>query len=96
MANGTTVLRGDAVIIPEELRRRFGLDDGSVLTVEADEEGIMLRPTDQPAVEIYAPERIAEFLLNNVMTAEDYRWALQEVRDMGLDPEAILHDKLTP
>ena len=41
--------------------------------------------------EIYTPERKAEFLLNNVVTYEDYVAALEKVRKMGLDPETIPH-----
>ena len=32
-------------------------------------------------------------LLNNAVTPEDYRWAVQEVRKMGLDPDSIPHEK---
>jgi hypothetical protein len=37
-------------------------------------------------MEIYTPERIAEFLLNNAVTKEDYDSACTEVRALGLDP----------
>jgi len=56
------------------------------------EEGILLRPACVWPVEVYAPERKAEFLLNNAVTPEDYAWAVKEVRKMELDPEAIPHD----
>lgn len=42
-------------------------------------------------VEVYSPERIAEFLLSNAVDADDYAEALEEVRRMGLDPDAIPH-----
>jgi len=44
-----------------------------------------------PAVEICTPERVAEFLLNNAVDAADYARALEQVREMGLDPETIPH-----
>jgi tyrosyl-tRNA synthetase len=44
-------------------------------------------------VEIYSPERKAEFLLNNAIDADDYCSAVAEVRKMGLDPTAIIHEK---
>ena len=98
MGANTAVIRDGAVVLPAELRDRYGLVDGDVLVVEAGEDGILLRPADErdPAeeVEIYTPERKAEFLLNNAVTPEDYRWAVEEVRAMGLDPETILHDPL--
>ena len=44
-------------------------------------------------METYTPERIAEFLLNNAVTPEDYAAALEEVRKLGIDPETIPHVK---
>jgi hypothetical protein len=46
-------------------------------------------------VEIYNPERRAEFLLNNAVDAEDYRRARAEVKRMGLDPDQTSHRKPT-
>ena len=45
-------------------------------------------------VEIYTPDRKAEFLLNNAVDAEDYRCAVREVRSLGIDPEAVPHANL--
>lgn len=42
-------------------------------------------------VEIYTPERRAEFLLSNAVDAEDYEQARQEVLKQGLDPDSIPH-----
>ena len=44
-------------------------------------------------VEIYTPERKAEFLLSNAVDEADYQWAREEVRKMGLDPDKIPHGK---
>ena len=46
-----------------------------------------------PAVEVYSDKRIAEFLLNNSVDAEDYGRAIKLVRKMGLDPAKIDHWK---
>jgi AbrB family looped-hinge helix DNA binding protein len=89
----TTMTKQGSVEIPSELRERFGLHEGSVLAAEAGEEGILLRPTELPEVEIYTPERIAEFLLGNAIDEEDYDRAVEEVRKLGLDPAQILHDR---
>ncbi len=89
----TTTLNAGAVVLPEELRRRFGLSDGATLVVVANDEGILLRPLPDDELEVYTPERKAEFFLNNVMDAEDYAWAVDEVRTLGLDPESIRHQK---
>jgi len=45
-------------------------------------------------VEIYAPRRRAELLLNNAVDAVDYRNAVREVRKLGIDPEDIPHRRL--
>jgi hypothetical protein len=42
-------------------------------------------------VEIYTPERLAEFFLNNAMDKEDYLEAVKEVEAMGIDPKTIDH-----
>jgi hypothetical protein len=47
--------------------------------------------TVETPVEIYTPERCAEFLLTNATDADDYRSAVQLVREMGLDPASIPH-----
>ena len=95
MSAKTTTVEGGAVVIPAELRDRYGLVDGSVVVVEAGEDGILLRPglAAGPEIDIYTPERKAEFFLNNAVSEEDYRWAVEEVRKMGLDPDTILHDR---
>ncbi|NPV58923.1 MAG: AbrB/MazE/SpoVT family DNA-binding domain-containing protein [Actinobacteria bacterium] len=81
------------VVIPASLRKAYHLDEGSLLVVEPREEGIMLRPAIAYPIEIYTPERKAEFFLNNAVTKEDYAWALKQVEDMGLDPQQIPHKK---
>ncbi len=43
-------------------------------------------------LETYTPERIAEFLLNNAVSPEDYAVALTEVRKLGIDPATIPHE----
>jgi len=80
------------VTIPAPLRQRYRLEEGSILILEPREEGILLRPAYVWPMEVYTPERKAEFLLNNAVTPEDYAWAVKEVRKMGLDPKAIPHD----
>ena len=44
-------------------------------------------------IEIYTPERVAEFLLSNSVDAEDYANAVARVKAFGLDPDAIPHVK---
>jgi AbrB family looped-hinge helix DNA binding protein len=82
-----------AVVIPAGLRKRFGIEEGSFIIAEEREDGILIRPAAVLPVEIYTPERIAEFLLGNAINAEDYARAVEQVRAMGLDPDTILHAK---
>ena len=79
------------VVIPADARRRYGLDEGEMLVMEESAAGILLKPVRAYEVEIYTPERRAEFLLNNAVTAAEYDEAIAEVRAMSLDPDAIPH-----
>ena len=81
------------VVIPSGLRRKYGFAEGSMVIAEAREEGVLLRPVVTLPLEIYTPERKAEFLLNNAVTREDYDWATKEVRKLGIDPEKVPHEK---
>jgi bifunctional DNA-binding transcriptional regulator/antitoxin component of YhaV-PrlF toxin-antitoxin module len=93
MVTTTTVERG-SIPIPEDIREQLGLEDGTVLIVESDERGLHFRPAF-PDVEIYTPERIAEFLLNNAINLADYEDAVAEVRKLGIDPESVPHVRPT-
>jgi hypothetical protein len=53
---------------------------------------ISFKPADAP-VEIYTPERKAEFLLSNAVDAEDYAAAVAEVCKLGIDPANIPHHR---
>ncbi len=79
------------IVVPAKLRKRFGLDEGSFVTAEAREDGILLRPAVIVPVEKYSPQREAEFLLSTATSVSDYRRALREVKRLGLDPDTIPH-----
>ena len=81
------------VVIPATLRRRFGIEEGSLVIAEEREDGILIRPAVVLSVEVYTPERKAEFLLSNAIDAEDYARTREEVRKLGLDPDSIPHYK---
>ena len=81
------------VVIPAALRRRFGIEEGSLVIAEDREEGILIRPAVAVPLESYSQERKAEFLLSNAVDVEDYARAEEEVRKMGLDPATIAHRK---
>jgi len=89
----TKVGRRGTVVIPAPMRRSYGFEEGSMVTMEARSDGVLLRPVVTLPIEIYTPERKAEFLLNNTITPEDYAAAVKEVRRMGLSPKKIPHRK---
>jgi AbrB family looped-hinge helix DNA binding protein len=95
MATGVAgrVGKRGTIVIPARLRRQFHLEEGAYIIVEACDEGILIRPASLHPVEIYTPERKAQFLLMNAVDAADYAEAVIEVRKMGLDPDTISHDK---
>lgn len=78
-------------VIPADLRERYGMQDGAMVVAEPGADGILIRPAAAVPVEIYTPERKAEFLLSNAVDQKDYTWARREVRKMGLDPDRIPH-----
>jgi AbrB family looped-hinge helix DNA binding protein len=89
----TKIGKRGTVVIPAPLRKKYGFEEGSQLIVEALPDGVFLRPVVTLPVEIYTPERKAEFILNNTITPEEYALAVKKVRTMGLDPETIPHKK---
>ncbi|MGH7573595.1 MAG: AbrB/MazE/SpoVT family DNA-binding domain-containing protein [Longimicrobiales bacterium] len=85
--------RRGTIVLPAQLRRRYGLAEGSFVIAEGREDGILIRPAVAVPLEIYTPERRAEFVLSNATDVEDYSRAVEEVRRMGLDPAEIAHRK---
>ncbi|OFW15465.1 MAG: AbrB family transcriptional regulator [Acidobacteria bacterium RIFCSPLOWO2_02_FULL_59_13] len=82
-----------SVVVPARLRRKFGIKEGGLVVAEERPDGILIRPAVALPVEIYTPERKAEFLLSNAVDAKDYRTAAAEVKKMGLEPSKIRHHK---
>ncbi|MBN2848968.1 MAG: AbrB/MazE/SpoVT family DNA-binding domain-containing protein [Coriobacteriia bacterium] len=81
------------VVIPADARRRYGLEEGGMLVMEESAAGLLLKPVRAYEVEVYTPERQAEFLLNNAVTTAEYDEALAEVRALGIEPDSIPHQK---
>lgn len=92
-AEPSRVGKRGTVVIPAALRRRFGIEEGTLVVAEAREGGVLIRPAVVLPLEMYTPERKAQFLLSNAVDAADYAAAVEEVRAMGLDPNAIPHYK---
>ncbi len=57
-------------------------------------DGVLRTPVVTYPIEIYTPERIAEFRLNNAVDFADYQAALKGVRKMGLDLRSIAHQPI--
>ena len=91
-ASGRVGKRG-TVVIPADIRRHLGLEEGSLVLFERAPDGVKIRPAVAVPVEIYTPERRAAFLLENAVDEEDYARAVKEVRKLGLDPANISHKK---
>ena len=82
-----------AIIVPAKLRKRYGIEEGTLVTAEPLEDGVLIRPAVVFPVERYSPERKAEFLLSNATNEKDYQRARKEVKRLGLDPDAIPHGR---
>lgn len=79
------------IIVPAKLRKRYGIEEGALVTAEAREDGVLIRPAVVVPVERYSPERKAEFLLSTATTTKDYERARREVKKLGLDPDKVPH-----
>ena len=84
-----------AIVVPAKLRKRFGIEEGSIVTAEERDDGILIRPAVVIPVERYTPARQAEFLLSTATSEADYRKARKAVRRLGLDPDAVVHRRPT-
>jgi AbrB family looped-hinge helix DNA binding protein len=93
VAEPSRVGKRGTVVIPAALRRRYGIEEGTFVVAEAREGGVLIRPAVVLPVEVYTPERKAQFLLSNAVDAADYAGAEAAVRAMGLDPSTIPHFK---
>ena len=91
MGEAGKVGKRGTIVLPAKMRRRYGIEEGTMVVAEESPYGILIRPAAVLPVEIYTPERKAEFLLTNAVDQEDYRAAQAEVRRMGLDPSKVRH-----
>lgn len=82
-----------AIVVPAKLRKRFGIEEGSIVVAVETDDGILIRPAVVVPVERYTPERKAEFLLSNAIDDADYRRARRAVRKLGIDPDSIPHTR---
>ena len=85
--------RRGTIVIPATLRRRVGLEEGTLVVAEVRDDGILLRPAVALPIEMYTPERKAEFLLNAATDKRDYNRAVAAVRELGVDPATVPHKR---
>jgi AbrB family looped-hinge helix DNA binding protein len=93
MGEPTRVGKRGTIVLPAKMRKRYGFDEGTMVVAEESEYGVLLRPAAVIPVEVYSPERKAEFLLANAVDAADRRRAEEEVRKLGLDPRKMRQRK---
>ena len=75
MAVATKMGKRGTVVIPAQLRRRYGLGEGALVTVDGRDDGVLIRPAVALPIESYSAQRKAEFLLSNAVDDADYEWA---------------------
>lgn len=81
------------VVIPREIRERLHIDEGELLLMQVVDGAVVIRPAIAVPVEEYSPERRAEFILNDAIDSASYRAARERVERMGLNPDAIPHER---
>ncbi len=91
MGEPARVGKRGTIVIPAKLRKRFHMEEGSLVLFDEERDGVLIRPAEAIPVEIYTKERKAGFLLENSVGPADYARARREVRKMGLDPDSIPH-----
>jgi AbrB family looped-hinge helix DNA binding protein len=89
MNEPTRIGKRGTIVLPAKMRRRYGFEEGTMVVAEESEYGVLLRPAAVVPVEIYSPERKAEFLLGNAVNDVDRKKAEEEVRKLGLDPRKL-------
>ena len=88
MSEPTRVGKRGTIVLPASLRKQYGFEEGTMVVAERSEYGVLLRPAVLMPVEIYTPERKAEFLLANAVNAADRKNAEAEVRKLKADRPA--------
>ena len=94
MSEPTRIGKRGTIVLPAKMRKRYGFEEGTMLVAEESEYGVLLRPAAVLPLEIYSPERKAEFLIANAVNAGDRRKAEEEVRKLGVDPRRVRRTRM--
>jgi AbrB family looped-hinge helix DNA binding protein len=95
MAEVSKVGKRGTVVIPVELRRRFGIEEGSLVIAEACEGGVLIRPAIALPSDEYRRQFLAEMDHGYAALREDPVAWEQELAERGL-LEGTLLDGLDP
>ncbi len=77
------------IVLPAKLRKQFGLEDGSLLSVDVEGGRINLKPAFVYEPEVWSDEERSYFLLINSSTKEEWDTILPDVLELGIDPAKI-------
>ena len=86
MAEATRIGKRGTVVIPAQLRKLYGFEEGSMVIVDGRDDGVLIRPAVALPIESYSAQRKAEFLLSNAVDDLDYEWGLQAGSGPGARP----------
>jgi len=95
LTNTVKIDRRGVLVIPAKLRKALGIKEDSLLMLDVEDGVLRIRPAIAVPVERYTDHRKAEFLLNNAVDDEEYERAVAQVKQMGLDPGQIPHERPT-
>ena len=86
MATTVKIGEGGTIALPEELRRQFGLQDGSLVVVDVSGGEIRLRTLEQVEQPAWSPEETAYYMLMSSRSREEWDAKQSSVLAMGVDP----------
>jgi AbrB family looped-hinge helix DNA binding protein len=76
------------LVLPAQVRKRFGLDDGAMLNLEMRANEIAISP-GYPEPPLWSDEERCYFILINSMTKEEWDRNIPDVLALGIDPTKI-------
>lgn len=81
------------VVIPARIRKRLGMTDGCFLLLRENEHGCELQLARLEAQPADNRRALAASLLSNARDLGEYLAAIEEVRNLGLEPDDVPHER---